>query len=61
MKIGESFLLLSHAINFGIFIYFVVFLLKINALDPIGLSISAFGLFISLVSNIISVIEEKNS
>jgi len=32
-------------------------LLKINALDTIGLIISAFGIFIGLVASIVSAIE----
>ena len=59
MRIGESFALLSHGINFAIFIYFAIFLIKLNALDVIGLTISGFGIFMSLIANIISVIEEK--
>ncbi len=59
MEKGEYFSLLSHAINFVIFIYFTIFLLKLYALDLFGLFISAFGLFVSLIANIISVIEKK--
>lgn len=59
MKTGESLSIFSQIINFVIFIYFVVSLLKINALDVMGLFISAFGLFSSLVANIVSVIEER--
>ncbi len=33
-------------------------LLKINALDIVGLSISAFGIFMSLISNIVSILEK---
>jgi hypothetical protein len=57
MKIGESFSLISHLINFIIFIYFAITLIKINLLDVTGLSISAFGILVSVIANIISVIE----
>ena len=59
MKRGEALSLFSQIINFVIFIYFIVTLLKSNALDIIGLSISAFGLLSSLIANIVSVVEEK--
>ncbi len=59
MKTGDALSIFSQIINFAIFIYFVVSLLKINALDIIGLFISAFGLFASLVANIVSVLEER--
>jgi len=47
----------SHIVNFLIFIYFSILLIKINLLDVQGLSISAFGLIISLIANIYSVVE----
>ncbi len=59
MRHGDYPSLLSHAINFAIFIYFAIFLLKLNALDVFGLFIAAFGLFVSLVANIISIIENQ--
>lgn len=59
MKTSDAFNLLSQIINFAIFIYFIIALLKINALDIFGLLISAFGLLISLLANIVSVIENK--
>jgi len=57
MKLGDSLSLFSQIINFAIFIYFTIVLLKINALDVVGLFISAFGLLSSLVANIVSVLE----
>ena len=60
MKLGDSFSLFSHIINFIIFIYFAITLIKINSVDILGLSITAFGIFISLVANIISIIENNN-
>ena len=59
MKTSDSLNLFSQIINFAIFIYFVIALLKINALDVTGLLISAFGLFSSLVANIVSVLEKE--
>jgi len=35
-------------------------LLRMNALDVLGLFISAFGLLASLIANIVSVLESKN-
>lgn len=60
MKIGDSFSLISHLINFIIFIYFSVTLIKINYLNVAGLSISAFGILVSIVANIVSILESKN-
>jgi len=57
MKTGDAFQLLSHGINFIIFIYFIIVLLQLNALDVTGLLISAFGLLISLVADIVSKLE----
>jgi hypothetical protein len=59
MKIGDSLSIFSQFINIIIFIYFTIVLLKLNALDAIGLLISAFGLLMSLIANIVSVIESK--
>ena len=56
MKTGDKLSILSQGINVLIFIYFAVTLLKINSLDVIGLSISAFGILMSLISNIVSVL-----
>ena len=58
MKLGDLLSIISHLINVIIFIYFAITLLKINALDVIGLSISAFGIFMSLIANIVSIIEK---
>jgi len=59
MRTSDVFILFSQIINFVIFIYFVIVLLKLNALDVTGLLISAFGLFVSLLSNIVSVLESR--
>jgi hypothetical protein len=60
MKLGKGTSILSHTINMMIFIYFSITLIQINALNIRGLFISAFGIFASLIANIISVIEETN-
>ena len=57
MKKSDILLIISHLINVIIFIYFAIILLKMNVLDVIGLSISAFSIFISLIANIISILE----
>jgi len=57
MKVSDSFSLFSHLLNFAIFIYFVIFLLKLHALNMFGLFISAFGIPSSLITNILSIIE----
>ncbi len=56
MRTGEKLSVLSQGINVLIFLYFAITLLKINSLDVIGLSISAFGIFMSLISNIVSAL-----
>ena len=61
MKTGEALSVFSQIINFVIFIYFVVVLLKLNALDIFGLLISAFGLLASLVANVVSVLESRKN
>lgn len=60
MKTGDALSIFSQIINFTIFIYFTINLLKINALDVQGLLISAFGLLSSLIANIVSVLETNN-
>jgi len=59
MKISGALAIFSQIINFGIFIYFIIVLLKLKVLDIIGLLISAFGLLSSLIANIVSVLESK--
>lgn len=53
MKIGKGFTLASVIINIIIFIYFVRVLYSINSLDMVGLLISAFGILVSLIANIV--------
>jgi hypothetical protein len=59
MKTGDALSLFSQIINFVLFIYFAIVLLKINALDIIGLFISAFGLLSSIIANIVSTLENR--
>jgi len=61
MERADSLSILSHLINFAIIIYFVITLLKINALDMFGLLISFFGLFVSLIANIVAISERINT
>jgi hypothetical protein len=59
MKVGDALSIFSQIINFFIFIYFIIVLLKINALDILGLFISAFGLLSSIIANIVSTLETR--
>ena len=59
MKTGDALSIFSQIINFAIFVYFVIVLLELNALDIIGLLISGFGLLSSLIANIVSTIEKR--
>ena len=60
MRIGKELTIFSQIINFTIFLYIAVTLIKLNVLDIAGLLISAFGLLASLIANIVSVLEETN-
>ena len=59
MKTSEGLAIFSQFINILIFIYFAIVLLKINALDVIGLMISAFGIFMGLITSIVSALEPR--
>jgi len=59
MRTGKALEIFSQITNFVIFVYFIISLLKINALDVFGLLISAFGLLSSLISSIVSALEEN--
>jgi len=58
MKPSERLSIFSHFINILIFTYFAIVLLKINALNISGLAVSAFGIIMALITNIISAIEK---
>ena len=59
MKVGDTLSVFSQAINIIIFIYFSITLIKLNALDIFGLFISAFGIFMSVISDMVSALEAK--
>lgn len=59
MKAGDALTIFSQIINFAIFIYFILKLLRLDVLDTIGLLISAFGLLASLVASIVSTLENR--
>lgn len=59
MKTGDMLSIFSQIINFVIFIYFVIVLLRMNALDVFGLLVSAFGLLASLIASIVSTLETR--
>jgi len=59
MKFGKPLSILSQSINFIIFIYFTIVLIKANILDFTGLFISAIGILASLVAGIVSTLEVK--
>lgn len=59
MESQQSFKIISQGINILIFIYFAVTLIKLHVLDIVGLSISAFGILISLLADIISTVKGK--
>lgn len=58
MRFGKPLSIFSQIINFTIFIYFSITLIKLNALDIQGLAISAFGIFASLLAGIVSSLEQ---
>ena len=57
MKLSDSFSIFSHILNFTILIYFITFLLQINSITIFDLSISFISVFVSLIANILSIIE----
>ena len=59
MQIGERFLILSYILNFGVIIYFISFLIQKNLLNQFDLWVNFLALFISVLSNIISIIEKQ--
>jgi len=57
MRVSDSLQVFSQILNFTIFIYFSIELIKAGFLDIIGLLVSAAGLFSSIIVSIIAVIE----
>ena len=58
MRTGTALGVFSQIINFTIFIYFTINLIKSHALEISGLLISAFGLLSSLIASIVSALEK---
>ena len=58
MRTGTALEIFSQIINFVIFVYFAVILIKFNSLDVKGILISAFGLLSSLIASIVSALEK---
>lgn len=61
MNFSNALTIISHIINLSIFLYFIVVLIKLNALDYTGLLISAFGIFISLLAGIVSALGSRTT
>ena len=59
MKLSDNLKILSQIIQFIVFIYFIIALIKINALDIPGLLISAISILISLIIDIIGTLENN--
>ena len=59
MRTGTALEIFAQTINFAIFIYFTINLIKLDALEIQGLLISAFGLLSSLVASIVSALEAR--
>jgi len=57
MVTSDTFSFTSHLINFAIVLYFASFLFNKDLLKLSDLFISFFGLFVSLMANILSVLE----
>lgn len=58
MKTSEQLQVISQIVNFMIFIYFAVILIRTNPLDIISIIISAIGLITSILVSIIAAIEK---
>ncbi len=59
MKIHNQLEIISQIINFIIFIYFSIILIKTNPLDILNLLISGIGMIISLLISVIGAIEKQ--
>jgi len=59
MRFGSKLHIASNLINIIIFLYLSFSLIKINALDMVGLIISGFGILSSLIVDIIGALDEK--
>lgn len=59
MKLSERLDVFYQIVNFSIFLYFSISLIKINQLDILSLLISGIGLLGSIIISIISAIEKS--
>jgi len=59
MKLSNGLTIVSHVINLSIFVYFVIVLIKLEALGYRGLLISSFGIFISLLAGRVTSLENR--
>lgn len=59
MRTGNALSIFAHLLNFTIFLYFTIVLIRSGALDISGLLVSAIGLLASLIADIVSTLEEK--
>ena len=57
MRTSKRLEIIVHILNFIIFLYFSVTLIKIGLLDIVGLLIAAVGLFASISVSILSALE----
>ena len=57
MKISDQIGILSQIINFIIFIYFAIILIKTNPVDIINIIIAGIGLIMSIIVSILGAIE----
>jgi len=57
MRFGSALTIAGNIINIIIFFYFVIVLIKLNALDMSGLLISGFGILITLIADIVDKLE----
>lgn len=58
MKLSGIFAIASHIANLVIIIYFISFLIKIESTTTFDIFVSFFGLFVSLLANILSALEQ---
>lgn len=57
MKLSDHLQILSQVVQFAIFIYFAIILIRTTPLDLLNLLISGLGMIISLIIGVIGAIE----
>ena len=57
MKATDRLYIITHFLNFVIFLYFAIILIQTNSVDIVNIIISAIGLFASLIVSILSALE----